>query len=157
MLTFKIVKQLHDSNIGAGLRDYDQLHSAVGSVLTKRDYEENWDPKFEPFVIAHAIIAYHPFVDGNKRTAALVLLTGMAMMNMHLTGEHGGTKALAASIANHARYAAQRGWRKLFEACEHLFEETSVLWYLDHYDKNPDACIEFDDDMRPVGFIGLEK
>lgn len=74
MLTYDDIVSFHDNIInqigGAeNLRDHTLLLSAIGRAETAKSYGQSYIS-----TLTAGIVSNHPFVDGNKRTAAAVLL-----------------------------------------------------------------------------------
>lgn len=69
-----------------GLRDLGLLESAMGRPRNIFAYSEE-SPPLSRLAAAYAkgIVANHPFVDGNKRTAFIVSVTFLALNGLRLT------------------------------------------------------------------------
>jgi death-on-curing protein len=70
-----------------GLRDLGLLESALARPKNLFAYSEQEDVSIARFaaVYAKGIIANHPFVDGNKRTALIVSLTFLKLNGLEVT------------------------------------------------------------------------
>jgi death-on-curing protein len=83
-----------------GLRDLGRLESALATqtqhVFDKELYE---DELTKAAALIRAIVADHPFVDGNKRTAMLVGLTFLDINNVSLKIPEGKLEDFAVKIA----------------------------------------------------------
>ena len=77
-------EQLAEHGGGEGLRDRGLLESAMARPKQLASYG---DPDFAALAAAYAygIARNHPFVDGNKRTAAVVSETFLALNGYELT------------------------------------------------------------------------
>jgi death on curing protein len=69
-----------------GVRDPGLLESALARPLNLLHYSEN-QPLLAQLAASYAkgIVANHPFVDGNKRTAFIVSVTFLALNGLRLT------------------------------------------------------------------------
>ncbi|MCH4891780.1 type II toxin-antitoxin system death-on-curing family toxin [Sphingomonas sp. SFZ2018-12] len=76
-------EQLAEHGGAAGLRDENMLHSAMARPLNLMAYG---DPDAAELAASYAfgIARNHPFVDGNKRTAAVVSETFLALNGYRL-------------------------------------------------------------------------
>ena len=77
-------EQLAEHGDGEGLRDAGALESAM---MRPRNLAEYGDPDAPSLAAAYAfgIARNHPFVDGNKRTAAVISETFLALNGFTLT------------------------------------------------------------------------
>lgn len=77
-------EQLAEHGGGEGLRDAGALESAM---MRPRNLAEYGDPDASSLAAAYAfgIARNHPFVDGNKRTAAIISETFLAINGFTLT------------------------------------------------------------------------
>ena len=77
-------EQLAEHGGGEGLRDAGALESAM---IRPRNLAEYGDPDASLLAAAYAfgIARNHPFVDGNKRTAAVISETFLALNGLTLT------------------------------------------------------------------------
>jgi death on curing protein len=79
MITVKEVESIHDILIekfggGRGIRDYAILDSAINRPFQTFDQGELYPTPIEKAAaIFESIITNHPFVDGNKRTAYVLM------------------------------------------------------------------------------------
>ena len=77
-------EQLAEHGGGEGTRDVGALESAMARPRQRAVYEE-CDPLSLAAAYAFGIARNHPFVDGNKRTAAVISETFLALNGWHLT------------------------------------------------------------------------
>lgn len=84
----------------AGLRDLGRLEAAI-ATQTQNVFGEEVYPKLidKAAAMIRGIIADHPFVDGNKRTAMLVGLTLLGVNGMHFTAISGEIGNFAVKVA----------------------------------------------------------
>jgi death on curing protein len=86
LLTLEQLLQIHTLAVDAtggsvGLRDIGRLESAIATQTQHVFGDELYSSTIEKSAaLIRAIIADHPFVDGNKRTA---LLAGLALLDMN--------------------------------------------------------------------------
>jgi death on curing protein len=79
MIEFKEVEKIHDiliENFGGakGIRDRGALESAINRPYQTFDGQDLYqDPADKAAAIFESIISDHPFVDGNKRTAYVLM------------------------------------------------------------------------------------
>ncbi|MEW5423939.1 type II toxin-antitoxin system death-on-curing family toxin [Amorphus sp. 3PC139-8] len=83
-LSVEDVVVIHDLQLrrfggGAGLRDIGMLESAIGRVQSVHAYDEAADVVRLAATLCHALVANHPFVDGNKRAAYGAMSTFLAI------------------------------------------------------------------------------
>lgn len=85
---------------GLGLRDLGRLESAIGAQ-TQNVFGEELYPSIHDKAAAliRAIIADHPFVDGNKRTAMLTGLTFLKLNSFSFVAVEGEIENFAVLIA----------------------------------------------------------
>ena len=85
---------------GTGLRDLGRLESAIGTQTQNVFGEELYSSIYDKAAaLIRAIIADHPFVDGNKRTALLTGLTFLELNNSSFTARKGEIEDFAVLIA----------------------------------------------------------
>ena len=77
-------EQLAGHGGGDGMRDAGALESAMARPRQRAVYEDR-DACELAAAYAFGIARNHPFVDGNKRTAAVVSETFLALNDFHLT------------------------------------------------------------------------
>lgn len=84
-----------------GLRDLGRLESAIGSQ-TQNVFGEELYPSItdKSAALIRALIADHPFVDGNKRTAMLTGLTFLSLNNVSFNAKKTEIEDFAVLIAN---------------------------------------------------------
>lgn len=84
----------------AGLRDLGRLEAAIASQTQNVFGEELYPAIFDKAAaIIRGIIADHPFVDGNKRTAMLAGLTLIELNGLHFKAQPSETEDFAVRIA----------------------------------------------------------
>lgn len=85
---------------GSGLRDLGRLEAAIGTQTQNVFGEELYGSIFDKSAaLIRAIIADHPFVDGNKRTAMLVGLTFLVHNKITFDFKEGEIEDFAVHIA----------------------------------------------------------
>ena len=105
ILTLEQLLELHalviDSTGGSsGLRDIGRLESAIATQTQNVFGEELYkDTTEKSAAIIRAIIADHPFVDGNKRTSILTGLTLLEINNVAFIAKSGEIEDFAVKIA----------------------------------------------------------
>ncbi len=105
ILTLEQLLELHalviDSTGGSsGLRDIGRLESAIATQTQNVFGEELYkDITEKSAAIIRAIIADHPFVDGNKRTSILTGLTLLEINNVAFIAKSGEIEDFAVKIA----------------------------------------------------------
>lgn len=83
-----------------GLRDIGRLESAIATQTQNVFGEELYPSAVEKATaIIRSIIADHPFVDGNKRTAMLAGLTLLKTNEIRTVAQAGETEDFAVKIA----------------------------------------------------------
>lgn len=104
-LTLAQLLELHvivtqETGGSAGLRDLGRLEAAIATqsqaVFGEELYPEIFD---KAAAIIKGIIADHPFVDGNKRTALLAGLTLFAINDVTFTAQAGEIEDFAVEVA----------------------------------------------------------
>ncbi len=105
LLTLEQLLQIHalvvNSTGGStGLRDIGRLESAI-ATQTQNVFGEGLYPSVieKSAAIIRGIIADHPFIDGNKRTAMLVGLTLLKTNNVRFVAQAGEIEDFAVKIA----------------------------------------------------------
>lgn len=105
LLTLEQLLQLHALVIqttggSMGLRDLGRLEAAI-AVQTQNVFSEELYPTVvdKAAALLRAIIADHPFVDGNKRTAMLACLTVLYLNDLHFMAHTGEVADFAVHIA----------------------------------------------------------
>jgi death-on-curing protein len=79
MIDLEIVLHIHHRSVkqyggGQGLRDQDLLLAAIGRPFQTFDLQDLYQsPAEKAAAIFESLIINHPFIDGNKRTAYLML------------------------------------------------------------------------------------
>lgn len=83
-----------------GLRDLGRLEAAI-ATQTQSVFGEELYPNLidKAAAIIRSLIADHPFVDGNKRTAMLAGLTFLEINGVHFAAEPGEIEDFAVKIA----------------------------------------------------------
>lgn len=105
LLTLEQLLQIHvfvvDATSGSmGLRDIGRLESAI-AMQTQNVFGEELYPSVvdKSAAIMRAIIADHPFVDGNKRTALLAALTLLELNDIAFAFYAGEIEDFAVRVA----------------------------------------------------------
>ncbi|MFZ2494323.1 MAG: type II toxin-antitoxin system death-on-curing family toxin [Candidatus Saccharimonadales bacterium] len=104
-LTLEQILQLHvlvleKDGGSAGVRDIGRLESAVATQFQSVFEVELYASLCEKAAaMARGIIADHPFVDGNKRTAMLCAMTLIEINHHKMTAERGEVEDFAVKIA----------------------------------------------------------
>lgn len=105
LLTLEQVLQLHALVIhktggGSGLRDLGRLESAIATQTQNVFGEELYPTAFvKAAALIRSIVADHPFVDGNKRTAMLAGLTFLKINGAMLRIPQGELEDFAVRVA----------------------------------------------------------
>lgn len=85
---------------GSGLRDLGRLEAAIATQTQNVFGEELYSREVEKAAaMIRGIVADHPFVDGNKRTAMLVGLTLLEINGIHFQARNGEIEDFAVRIA----------------------------------------------------------
>lgn len=105
---------IHETGGSPGLRDLGRLESAIATqtqaVFGEEIYPTLWH---KSAAIIRGIIADHPFIDGNKRTAMLAGLTFLRANDMIFKIPKGKLEDFAVQIAvEHLSVAEIVGWLK---------------------------------------------
>lgn len=118
-LTLEQLLEIHSLVVEAtggsvGLRDLGRLEAAIATQTQKVFGEELYESLFDKSAaLIRAIIADHPFVDGNKRTALLVGLTFLALNNIIFDFKSSEIEDFAVLIAtNHTDIPEVSNWLK---------------------------------------------
>ena len=117
LLTLDQLLRLHALSIhryggSSGVRDIGRLE-AVLATQTQEVFEQELYPTLmqKAAVMMRNIIADHPFVDGNKRTAALAALTLIELNRGRFCGEIGELEDFAVRVAvEHLDVDEITGW-----------------------------------------------
>lgn len=124
-LTLEQLLQLHtlvvqETGGSAGVRDLGRLESVVASQTQFVFGEELYAGLFEKAAaIIRGIIADHPFVDGNKRTAMLSGITFLKINGTTFHGKEGSVENFAVKVAtDHLSIKEIAKW--LEEHCEQV-------------------------------------
>jgi len=85
---------------GAGLRDLGRLEAAI-AAQTQNVFGEELYPSIidKAAAIIRSIVADHPFVDGNKRTALLAGLTLLRINSIQFAAKPGDIEDFAVKVA----------------------------------------------------------
>jgi death on curing protein len=104
-LSLEHILEIHTLVVGAtggssGLRDLGRLEAAIASQ-TQNVFGEELYPTIidKAAAIIRGIIADHPFVDGDKRTAMLAGLTLIELNSLHFKAESSEIEDFAVQIA----------------------------------------------------------
>jgi len=87
-----VVRAIHGAQLaehggGTGLRDEGLLKAALARPQTRWDYDQTADAACLAALYAAGIVRNHPFVDGNKRTAFVVMLLFLSLNGWDLTAD----------------------------------------------------------------------
>lgn len=105
ILTLEQLLQIHALVANAtgssmGLRDLGRLESAIATQTQNVFGEELYtSPVDKAAAMMRSIIADHPFIDGNKRTAMLAGLTLLEINGLHFIARIGEIEDFAVKIA----------------------------------------------------------
>ncbi len=104
-LSLEQLLQIHALVVGAtggstGLRDLGRLEAAI-AAQTQNVFGEELYPTIveKAAAVIRGIIADHPFVDGNKRTAILAGLTLLEINGLHFTAQVSEIENFAVLVA----------------------------------------------------------
>lgn len=93
MILLEDILQLHESSIrdfggSAGIRDVGLLESAIARPFQTFGGEDLYPTAIEKAAaLCESLIINHPFIDGNKRTGALALLSLLEEYNFSCTAK----------------------------------------------------------------------
>lgn len=91
---------IQDTSGSDGLRDLGRLEAVIATQSQNVFGEELYKSEFDKSAaIIRGIIADHPFVDGNKRTAMLAGLTYLKLNKIKITFNQGEIEDFAVKIA----------------------------------------------------------
>lgn len=103
-ITLEQALQIHvlvvkETGGSTGLRDLKRLEAAIGTQQQTAFGEEAYpEPMQKAAALIRSIIAGHPFVDGNKRTAMLVGLTFLQINGIPFGAPPGAIEDFAVEI-----------------------------------------------------------
>ena len=102
-LTLDLVKVIHDRQLRlfggpAGMRDEGALGSALGRPVNRWAYDEADLPALAA-AYAFGIARNHPFVDGNKRTALLALVTFLGLNGIDFVADEAEAVVIIRDLA----------------------------------------------------------
>ncbi|MGB7102590.1 MAG: type II toxin-antitoxin system death-on-curing family toxin [Xanthobacteraceae bacterium] len=102
-VTISVVLAIHDEQLAvhggsSGLRDVALLESALGRPQNKWAYEKAELPELAA-AYGYGIARNHPFVDGNKRTALLVMYTFLGINEVDFVVPESDAAAMILSLA----------------------------------------------------------
>jgi len=106
-LTIEQMLRIHDAVLNAtpgarGVRDLVLLESAMLRPLTSMGGVELYPGlPTKVAVLLESIVQYHPFVDGNKRTAVVAACTVLELNGLRLVASQEEVEDLAVSVTNH--------------------------------------------------------
>lgn len=104
-LTLEQLLEIHtivvqETGGAVGLRDLGRVEAALATQTQRVFGEELYTTLFEKSAaLIRGIVADHPFVDGNKRTALLVGLTFLSLNNVQLVAKPGEIEDFAVRVA----------------------------------------------------------
>ncbi len=91
---------LNETGGGQGLRDLDRLESVIASQHQEVFGQELYKTIFDKAAaLCRGIVADHPFVDGNKRTAMLTSLTFLKINGYNLKSSQKELEDFAVRVA----------------------------------------------------------
>lgn len=105
LLTLPQLLELHELVIGRyggslGVRDLGRLESALATQSQEVFGEELYPTLTQKAAaLMRNIVADHPFVDGNKRTASLAALTLLELNGLNFVAKPGELEDFAVSVA----------------------------------------------------------
>lgn len=88
MIDLNITLSIHEKSIkffggGTGIRDKGALLAALARPFQTFDQQELYSsPSEKAAAVFESLIINHPFIDGNKRTAYVLLRTTLAIYNL---------------------------------------------------------------------------
>lgn len=130
VLTLEQLLELHALVIGEtggsdGLRDLGRLESVIATQTQNVFGEELYTTLFEKgAAIIRGIIADHPFIDGNKRTAMLTGLTFLELNELSFVAEIGELEDFAVSVTTDRLEVAEiAAWLKSHSQKEQEIKE----------------------------------
>ena len=102
-MTISVVLAIHDEQLAvhggsSGLRDVALLESALSRPRNKWAYEKAELPELAA-AYGYGIARNHPFVDGNKRTALLVMYTFLGINKVDFVVPESDAAAMILSLA----------------------------------------------------------
>jgi death-on-curing protein len=123
-ISLPLVIAVHDEQLSihggsSGLRDAALLESALGRPQNKWAYENAELPELAA-AYGFGIARNHPFVDGNKRTALLVIYTFLGMNGIDFVVPEADAAAIINSLA-----------------AGEVSEESLARWTRDNWPKKP--------------------
>lgn len=126
-----IIVQVNQKFQSGGVRDYAILESALARAKTLIFYDR-CELIDTPFVTASEIIKRHPFVDGNKRTGAAVMIAGLALLTNYKVMD---SNLVAAAVVYHAA-VGNTDWEHLKYCTLRGMTNTLVPGLIDAYDRD---------------------
>ncbi len=105
-LILEEVLLIHDTMIekyggSGGIRDLGMIESALARPQAGfGDFEAYPTLYLKAAVLCHSILKNHGFVDGNKRTASVAMITFLLENNITVTAKDGALHRLALTIEN---------------------------------------------------------
>lgn len=109
LLTLKIITIIHDAIIeysgGAkGIHSTNMILSSLGTPFSSYGAQEFYPTPIEKAgILFFSIIKNHGFVDGNKRTACLMLFFALQIYGYKLTASNLAIENMALDIAEHKK------------------------------------------------------
>lgn len=103
--TPELVEHIHGAILAAtggapGIRDRRLLEAALARPLASFGGQEFYPSLVEKgAALAHAIVKDHPFVDGNKRTAVVLLETLFRLYGLRLVATDGELEEVMVAVA----------------------------------------------------------
>ncbi|MFZ9982829.1 MAG: type II toxin-antitoxin system death-on-curing family toxin [Cyclobacteriaceae bacterium] len=119
MIDINEVEKIHDILIenfggGKGIRDKGLLESAINRTFQTFDGQDLYpDPVDKAAAIFESIIANHPFVDGNKRTAYVLMRLILKSNNLDIRlGQNEKYDFVIRSASGQVSFDQIRAWIK---------------------------------------------
>jgi death-on-curing protein len=83
-----------------GIRDENALESALARPRQRFAYEPNTDLPALAAVYGYALVRNHPYCDGNKRVAFVVMAVFLALNGLTLTASEAGVVTTMVALAS---------------------------------------------------------
>lgn len=105
MITRELIDELHELSLkayggGSGTRDEGMLESAIARPFQTFGGEALYPTVYEKAAaISQSIIINHPYIDGNKRTGLLAMITMLEVYGFELTAEPNDTYDMTIKIS----------------------------------------------------------
>lgn len=105
-LTRNCIEIIHEDMVNEfggihGIRDNGLLESALNAPINIAAYQNTSSVNELGAILAARIIQDHPFLDGNKRTGLISLVTFLDMNGLELESNHSDTLSVIQSLSAH--------------------------------------------------------